>query len=66
VCASGLKALALGAASLALGHRGLLVAGGMESLSNSPFLLRSTVEKLLTRKIEFVPGVEPPRTAVCL
>jgi acetyl-CoA C-acetyltransferase len=47
VCASGLKALALGAASLALGHRGLLVAGGMESLSNSPFLLRSAVEKLI-------------------
>lgn len=40
MCASGLKAMSLAAASLALGHRGLVVAGGMESLSNTPFTLR--------------------------
>jgi len=40
VCASGLKAMSLAASSLALGHRGLVVAGGMESLSNTPYALK--------------------------
>jgi len=40
VCASGLKAMSLAASELSLGHRTVMVAGGMESLSNSPFLLR--------------------------
>lgn len=39
VCASGLKALTLATAQLSLGHRTVMVAGGMESLSNSPFTL---------------------------
>jgi len=40
VCASGLKAISLAAGELALGHRGLMVAGGMESLSNTPYTLK--------------------------
>lgn len=39
-CASGLKAVALAAQSIALGHSEVAVAGGMESMSRSPFLLR--------------------------
>lgn len=37
VCASGLKAIALAAQSILLGDADILVAGGMESMSNVPF-----------------------------
>jgi acetyl-CoA C-acetyltransferase len=37
VCASGLKAVMLGAQSIALGDNEIVVAGGMESMSNVPF-----------------------------
>lgn len=40
VCASGLKAVALGAQSIMLGQAGIIVAGGMESMSSAPFLLK--------------------------
>jgi len=39
VCASGLKAMTMATAQLAIGHRNVMVAGGMESLSNSPYTL---------------------------
>lgn len=37
VCASGMKAIALAAQSIALGDTEIAVAGGMESMSNAPF-----------------------------
>lgn len=37
VCASGMKAIALGAQSIMLGDADIVVAGGMESMSNIPF-----------------------------
>lgn len=37
VCASGMKSVAMGAASIALGDADVVVAGGMESMSNVPF-----------------------------
>lgn len=37
VCASGMKAIALAAQSIALGDASVVVAGGMESMSNVPF-----------------------------
>ena len=37
VCASGMKAIAFGAQSIALGDADIVVAGGMESMSNVPF-----------------------------
>jgi acetyl-CoA C-acetyltransferase len=37
VCASGMKAIAQGAAGIALGDADIVVAGGMESMSNVPF-----------------------------
>ncbi|KDQ14613.1 hypothetical protein BOTBODRAFT_32369 [Botryobasidium botryosum FD-172 SS1] len=39
VCASGMKAVQLAAQSIQLGHRSIMVAGGMESMSNSPYYL---------------------------
>src|SRR5256885_15549736 len=39
VCGSGLKAVALAAQSVQLGESELVVAGGMESMSNCPYLL---------------------------
>lgn len=40
VCASGLKAVALGAQSIMLGEADVIMTGGMESMSNAPYLLR--------------------------
>jgi acetyl-CoA C-acetyltransferase len=37
VCASGMKSIAFGAQSILLGDAGVVVAGGMESMSNVPF-----------------------------
>ena len=37
VCASGMKAIAQGAQSILLGDADIVVAGGMESMSNAPF-----------------------------
>ncbi len=39
VCASGMKAIMLGAQSIALGDNDIVVAGGMESMSNVPYYL---------------------------
>ena len=39
VCASGMKAVMLGAQSIMLGQNDTVVAGGMESMSNIPFYL---------------------------
>ncbi len=39
VCGSGMKAIMLGADALALGRGDVVVAGGMESMTNAPYLL---------------------------
>jgi acetyl-CoA C-acetyltransferase len=39
VCGSGLKAVALAAQSISTGNAEIVVAGGMESMSNAPYLL---------------------------
>ena len=39
VCASGMKSIMLGAQSIALGQNAVVVAGGMESMSNVPYYL---------------------------
>jgi len=41
VCASGMKSIALGAQSILLGDAEIIVAGGMESMSNIPFYVDS-------------------------
>jgi len=39
VCGSGMKAVMIANDQLALGHADIVVAGGMESMTNSPYLL---------------------------
>ena len=39
VCASGSKAIMFGAQAIMLGHKDVVVAGGMESMSNVPYYL---------------------------
>ena len=39
VCASGMKAVMFGAQSIMLGHNDVVLAGGMESMSNIPYYL---------------------------
>lgn len=40
VCASGMKAIMVAADQIALGHNEIMVAGGMESMSNVPYYLK--------------------------
>jgi acetyl-CoA C-acetyltransferase len=44
VCGSGLKAVALAAQAIKAGDHEVLVAGGMESMSNAPYLIRGARE----------------------
>jgi acetyl-CoA C-acetyltransferase len=44
VCGSGLKSAMLAAQSIALGDNEIIVAGGMESMSNAPYLLAKARE----------------------
>jgi acetyl-CoA C-acetyltransferase len=46
VCGSGLKAVGLAAQAIQLGVSGLIIAGGMESMSNAPYLLPQVREGL--------------------
>lgn len=46
VCGSGLRAVMLGAQSIAVGDSDIVVAGGMESMSNAPYLLPRVREGL--------------------
>ncbi|MEO1513397.1 MAG: acetyl-CoA C-acyltransferase [Bacteroidota bacterium] len=39
VCSSGMKSVMFAAQSIALGHAGIIVAGGMESMSNIPYYI---------------------------
>ncbi|RHZ45049.1 hypothetical protein Glove_692g9 [Diversispora epigaea] len=43
VCASGMKATILAAQNLAIGDRSIMIAGGMESMSNVPFYVPRNV-----------------------
>src|SRR6202008_2543514 len=43
VCGSGLKAVALAAQGVTLGESEIVVAGGMESMSNCPYLLKGAL-----------------------
>jgi len=46
VCGSGLKAVMLGAQAIGVGDTDVMVAGGMESMSNCPYLLERAREGL--------------------
>lgn len=40
VCSSGMKAIMLASQNLMLGHQEVMVAGGMESMSNVPYYMK--------------------------
>ncbi len=46
VCGSGLKAAMLGAQAIRAGDQNLMVAGGMESMSNTPFMIQGAKKGL--------------------
>ena len=52
VCGSGLKAVALAAQAVQLGESEIVVAGGMESMSNCPYLLPQRTHRLSHRRPE--------------
>jgi len=57
VCGSGLKAIMLAAQAVTLGDAGVVVAGGMESMSNSPYLLEKAREGYRMGNAELVDAM---------
>ncbi|MGH2567360.1 MAG: acetyl-CoA C-acyltransferase, partial [Bacteroidota bacterium] len=57
VCGSGLKAVMLAAQSIQLGDADVVVAGGMESMSNAPYLLEKAREGLRMGNAEVVDSM---------
>jgi acetyl-CoA C-acetyltransferase len=57
VCGSGLKAVMLAAQGIATGDVDIVVAGGMESMSNCPYLLRGAREGLRMGNSELVDSM---------
>ena len=58
VCASGMKAVMLGAQSIMLGHNDVVVAGGMESMSNIPYYIPHARFGYKYGRGELVDGLE--------
>jgi acetyl-CoA C-acetyltransferase len=57
VCGSGLKAVALASQAVRLGDATLVVAGGMESMSNAPHVLRGVREGLRLGNAQLVDSM---------
>jgi acetyl-CoA C-acetyltransferase len=57
VCGSGLKAVMLAAQSIAADDSALVVAGGMESMSNAPHLVRHTRDGLRLGNAQLIDSV---------
>jgi acetyl-CoA C-acetyltransferase len=57
VCGSGLKAVISGAQAIALGDADVVVAGGMESMSNVPYYDRSARTGVRMGNVELVDGM---------
>jgi acetyl-CoA C-acetyltransferase len=58
VCASGMKAIAYGTQSIQLGYADIVVAGGMESMSNIPYYLPNARWGLKYGNSELVDGLQ--------
>ncbi|MCH2190833.1 MAG: thiolase family protein [Gammaproteobacteria bacterium] len=63
VCGSGMKAIMLAADNIQCGHSELVIAGGMESMSNAPYLLNNArsgyrLGHNATKDSMFVDGLE--------
>ncbi len=52
VCGSGLKAVALAQQAIQTGNSQVVVAGGMESMSNAPYLLPHSAQGISARRSE--------------
>ena len=57
VCGSGLKAVISGAQAIALGDAEVVIAGGMESMSNVPYYDRATRSGARMGNVELVDGM---------
>lgn len=57
VCGSGLKAVMLAAQAIKAGDAGVVVAGGMESMSNAPFYLKGAREGFKMGNQTLIDGV---------
>ncbi len=57
VCGSGCKAVSAGAQAIALGDAEVVVAGGMESMSNAPYYSRTARTGARMGHVELVDGM---------
>jgi acetyl-CoA C-acetyltransferase len=57
VCASGMKAIILGAQSIMLGDKDIVVAGGMESMTNAPYMVSNARNGFRYGNGEFIDAI---------
>ena len=57
VCSSGMKSIMLGAQTIMLGHNDIVVAGGMESMSNIPYYMAKARWGLKYGNAELIDGL---------
>jgi acetyl-CoA C-acetyltransferase len=57
VCASGMKAIAFAAESIMLGYNNIVVAGGMESMSNAPYYIEKARKGYKYGDAKLIDGV---------
>ncbi|HEY0261738.1 MAG TPA: thiolase family protein, partial [Chitinophagales bacterium] len=57
VCASGMKAVIYGAQSILLGDKDVVVAGGMESMTNAPFMIANARNGYRYGNGELIDGI---------
>lgn len=62
VCASGMKALVLGAQAIQLGLQDIVVVGGMESMSQAPHLSKRVRGGARFGDLTFVDAIQSVRT----
>ncbi|MCC7297592.1 MAG: acetyl-CoA C-acyltransferase [Bacteroidia bacterium] len=58
VCASGMKSVALGAQSIMLGHNDVVIAGGMENMSQVPHYLMGSRTGFKFGPINMIDGIQ--------
>ena len=65
VCSSGMKAIVLGAQQIQLGLADVVVAGGMESMSNVPYLIPKVRQRSHAPGLGPLPRAPPTPLSVC-
>ena len=57
VCGSSLKAVMIAASDIVAGHANVIIAGGIESMSNSPYFVREKIDSKILKSVMMHDGL---------